>query len=211
LSEAESGLDSGAGRGEEGGGRRRWLVYLPFAIFVVVALAFAILIATGRNTEVLPSALINQPAPQFDLPPLEGLAFADGSQVPGFSTETLAGQVTVVNVWASWCVPCRQEHPYVAQLSADPRFPVYGIDHTDTTDAALQFLNDLGNPYDAVGVDPRQRVSIDWGVYGVPETFILDRNGIIRHKVIGPLTEDTLQNEVMPVIEDLLAEAPARP
>ncbi len=206
MTEAKSGLEPEAGKGERPSAGRRWLVFAPLGIFVILVVAFGVLIYTGRNTEDLPSALINQPAPEFDLPPLEGLAFADGTPVPGFSSQTLMGQVTVVNVWASWCVPCRQEHPFVEELAADPRFPVYGIDHTDTTNGALQFLAEQGNPYDAVGVDPRQRVSIDWGVYGVPETFIVDRNGIIRHKVVGPINEDRLQNEVMPVIEQLLAE-----
>lgn len=206
MTEAESGLDKGAGKGGRPGARRRLLAFAPLAVFAILVVAFAILIYTGRNTEDLPSALINQPAPEFDLPPLEGLTFDDGTPVPGFSTQSLMGQVTVVNVWASWCVPCRQEHPFIEALSADPRFPVYGIDHTDTTNGALQFLAEQGNPYDAVGVDPRQRVSIDWGVYGVPETFILDRDGVIRHKVVGPIDEDKLQNDVMPVIERLLAE-----
>ncbi len=205
MNEAKSGLSTEVGGGDGSGRRRRWLAYAPLAVFAVVVLAFTIQIVTGKGTKVLPSALLNEPAPDFDLPPLDGLTNAEG-QVPGFNTATLMGHVSVVNVWGSWCVPCRQEHPIITELSADPRFPVYGIDHTDTVDGALQFLGGFGNPYDAVGFDPHQRVSIDWGVYGVPETFILDRNGIIRHKIVGPITEETLQNEVMPIIERLLAD-----
>jgi cytochrome c biogenesis protein CcmG/thiol:disulfide interchange protein DsbE len=116
--------------------------------------------------------------------------------------------VSLVNVWASWCGPCRDEHPFIEQLAADDRFQVLGINHTDQTAGALGFLDEFGNPYDAVGVDPRARVAIDWGVYGVPETFLVDRSGVIRYKIIGPIDQERLENEVMPQLEALLAEAP---
>lgn len=196
-----------AGRAGEQGRRRAWVRFTPIVVFVVIAAVFAYEIIAGNNTSDLPSALLNDPAPEFDMPPLEGLA-RGGEQVPGFATADLRGQVTVVNVFASWCVPCRQEHPFIEELGEDDRFALFGINHTDQPPAALEFLRDYGNPYDRVGVDPRQRVSIDWGVYGVPETFLLDREGVIRHKVIGPIDEERLQDEVLPILEELLAETP---
>lgn len=197
--------------GTPGEGSRRGLrlgVLVPILVFAVVAVVFLFRVIGGHSDEV-PSPLIGQAAPVFELAPLDGLQ-ADGVQVPGFSTETLLGQVSVVNVWASWCGPCRDEHPYIEQLAADDRIQVLGINHTDQTANALGFLEEFGNPYDAVGVDPRARVSIDWGVYGVPETFFVDRAGVIRHKIIGPIDQERLENDVMPQIEALLAEpAPA--
>lgn len=206
MSSTERSSD-GAGRGEtDGAPRRPWWRYAPLAVFGILAIVFALQIAGGGNSD-LPSTLINRPAPEFDLPAITGLT-SGGEPVPGFSTASLQGQVTVVNVFGSWCAPCRQEHPFIMQLAADDRFAVFGINHTDQEAAAIRFLRDLGNPYDAVGFDPNQRVSIDWGVYGVPETFLVDRNGVIRHKIIGPINANRLQNEVMPVLEELLAEAP---
>ncbi|MGD9740846.1 MAG: DsbE family thiol:disulfide interchange protein [Bauldia sp.] len=177
---------------------------IPIGIFAVVAIVFLFRIVGGHSEDV-PSPLIGQAAPVFELPPLDGLQ-ANGAQVPGFSNETLLGQVSLVNVWASWCGPCRDEHPFIERLAADDRFQVLGINHTDQTANALGFLDEFGNPYDAVGVDPRARVSIDWGVYGVPETFFVDRSGVIRYKLIGPINEERLQNDVLPQLEALLAE-----
>lgn len=188
-------------------GKRAWLIYAPAIIFAVVVAVFWRQLSSGDDPSELASTFIGELAPEFDMAPLEGLANSDGP-VPGLNNATLLGQVTVVNVWGSWCVPCRQEHEFIEQLSIDPRFQVVGINQRDSTSGALGFLAEFGNPYDAVGVDPRGRVSIDWGVYGVPETFLVDRQGVIRHKVIGPINEQRLLEEVMPVIEELLAEAP---
>lgn len=181
-----------------------WGLLVPIGIFAVIAVIFLFRVIQGHSQDV-PSPLIGSAAPVFSLPPLEGLEVA-GAQVPGFSNETLLGEVSLVNVWASWCGPCRDEHPFIEQLGEDGRFQVLGINHTDQTANALAFLAEHGNPYDAVGVDPRARVAIDWGVYGVPETFFVDRSGTIRYKIIGPITEQRLRNEVMPRIEALLAE-----
>jgi cytochrome c biogenesis protein CcmG/thiol:disulfide interchange protein DsbE len=139
--------------------------------------------------------LIDKPAPSF------ALAEVPGTGVPGFDTAALAGEVTVVNVFASWCIPCRDEHPVLEKLKADTGVRLYGINQKDPPDQAAKFLAELGNPYDAVGGDSNGRVSIDWGVYGVPETFIVDARGVIRFKHIGPMSEADLAREIVPAIE----------
>ena len=185
--------------------RRPWITYVPVIAFILVAGVFAFQLWAGGGDE-LESALIGKPAPEFDLPPLAGLVDAAGNEIPGFSRADLIGEVTLVNVWGSWCVPCRAEHPFLMELAADDRFQLLGLNQQDTTAGALGFLEERGNPYAAVGVDPRQRVSIEWGVYGVPETYVVDRQGIIRYRVVGPLNEQRLANELMPEIEKVLAE-----
>ena len=171
------------------GPRSRLIFLLPGIVFLVLAGLFLFQLVQGRNPAEVPSVLINKPVPAFSLAPLEGL-LADGKPVPGFSNEDLKGRVTVVNVWASWCAPCRQEHPLLVDLAKDPSVRVVGINQRDNPDNARRFLGTLGNPYAAVGVDPNGRASIDWGVYGVPETFIVGPDGTIRHKHIGPLTPE---------------------
>ncbi|NIX75482.1 DsbE family thiol:disulfide interchange protein [Microvirga terricola] len=170
--------------------RSRLLFLLPVAVFVGLAALFVFRLGGGDPSRI-PSALIGKPAPAFALPALEGLT-ADGKPVPGFSNEDLKGRVTVVNVWASWCAPCRQEHPLLVELAKDPSVRLVGINQKDNPDNARRFLGALGNPFAAVGTDSNGRVSIDWGVYGVPETFIVGPDGVIRHKHIGPLTPETL-------------------
>ncbi len=172
--------------------RSRLIFILPLLIFFgIVAGLFVPGLMPGRDPSQIPSALLNKPVPTFSLAPLEGL-MADGKPVPGFSNEDLKGQVTIVNVWASWCAPCRQEHPLLVDLAKDPSVRLVGINQKDNPDNARRFLGALGNPYAAVGVDPNGRASIDWGVYGVPETFIVGPDGTIRHKHIGPLTPENL-------------------
>ncbi|GEO16548.1 DsbE family thiol:disulfide interchange protein [Microvirga aerophila] len=170
--------------------RSRVLFLLPVIVFVVLAGLFVVRLG-GDDPSRVPSALLNKPAPAFALPPLEGLV-AGGKPVPGFSTEDLKGKVTVVNVWASWCAPCRQEHPLLVDLAKDPSIRLVGINQKDDPDNARRFLGTYGNPFAAVGADSNGRASIDWGVYGVPETFIVGPDGMIRHKHIGPLTPETL-------------------
>lgn len=170
--------------------RSRLIFLLPVLVFVVLAGFFLVRLG-GDDPSKLPSALINKPAPAFTLPPLEGLT-ANGQPVPGLSGEDLKGKVTVVNVWASWCAPCRQEHPLLVDLAKDPSIRLVGINQKDDPDNARRFLGSLGNPYAAVGADRNGRVSIDWGVYGVPETFIVGPDGMIRYKHIGPLTPENI-------------------
>jgi cytochrome c biogenesis protein CcmG/thiol:disulfide interchange protein DsbE len=170
--------------------RTRLLFLLPALIFAGLALLFLVRLFAGDPSRI-PSALIGRPVPAFTLAPLQGLQ-ADGKPVPGLSHEDLRGMVTVVNVWASWCAPCRQEHPLLVDLANDPTIRVVGINYKDNPENARRFLGALGNPFAAVGVDPNGRTAIDWGVYGVPETFVIGPDGTIRHKHIGPLTPDAL-------------------
>jgi len=171
--------------------RRPALVLLPLAVFGVMAALFAVMLRDGSG-ERLPSTLIGRPAPGVTLPPLEGLMRA-GAPVPGFGPADLAaGRVTLVNVFASWCAPCHAEHPYLMELARDGRLRIVGVNQKDQAENARRFLGAKGNPYAAVGVDPNGRASIEWGVYGVPETFIVKGDGTIAHKLVGPLSEGNL-------------------
>ncbi|HEX2555269.1 MAG TPA: DsbE family thiol:disulfide interchange protein [Microvirga sp.] len=170
--------------------RFRLLFVLPALIFAALALLFVVRLHAGDPSR-LPSALIGRPVPAFALAPLEGLR-ADGRPIPGLSQADLKGRVTIVNVWASWCAPCRQEHPVLMDLARAGAARVVGINYKDNPENARRFLGALGNPFAAVGVDPNGRTAIDWGVYGVPETFIVGPDGTIRHKHVGPLTPETL-------------------
>ena len=141
--------------------------------------------------------------PATDLPPLPGLE-RDGKPVPGLSNTTFHGAVTVVNVWASWCVPCHDEVPFLERLSKDKRIQLVGINYKDAPDNARRFLNRYGNPFAATGRDETGRTSIDWGVYGVPETFLVGRDGRIAYKLVGPITADNLVRTLDPEIEKAL-------
>lgn len=169
----------------------RLLYILPVAIFAGLAVLFAIRLGSGDPSRV-PSALIGRPAPAVALPPLAGLAAPDGTAVPGLDAAAPGGRVSIVNVWASWCAPCRIEHPALMEIARDPALRVVGINYKDKEEAARRFLATLGNPFSAVGVDATGRAAIEWGVYGVPETFVVGRDGRIRHKHVGPLTPETL-------------------
>ncbi len=173
--------------------RRRWLFLLPAAVFAV--LAAASYVGLGIDTNVLPSPLIDQPAPQFALPPLPGAE-------RGFSSADLPGHVSLVNTFASWCAPCRAEHKVLTALAGSRRVPIYGIDYKDKAEAALAWIAELGNPYTRIGADDGH-VGIDWGVYGVPETFIVDREGRIRYKHVGPLTQGDIERTILPLVAKL--------
>lgn len=184
---------------ETQGRPRRWLVFLPLALFLALAAVFLFQLLSGRDAAVVPSALIGQSAPATSLPPLEG------TELPGFETSALAGKVTLVNVWASWCAPCRIEHPLLMELGRDGRFDIAGFNYKDDPGNARRFLGELGNPYDAIGTDRAGRHAIDWGVYGVPETFLVGRDGTIVYKHVGPLSPDAIRRGLMPQIERALA------
>jgi cytochrome c biogenesis protein CcmG, thiol:disulfide interchange protein DsbE len=177
--------------------RRLWLPLVPLAVFIGLAILF--LIGLKGDPQKLPSALIGKPAPTFVLQPLEGI------DRPGFSDADLKGQVTVVNVFASWCIPCHEEHPMLVELAKDGRIRMAGINEKDQPDNARRFLGRNGNPYHLVGVDPSGRTAIDWGVYGVPETFIVGRDGRIAYKHVGPITPQVLADRIRPEIEKALA------
>jgi cytochrome c biogenesis protein CcmG/thiol:disulfide interchange protein DsbE len=183
--------------------RRKLLVYLPLALFLALAALFLIRLGAGDISRV-PSALIGRPAPVTILPPIAGL-MRDGKPVPGIDADTFKGEVTVLNVWASWCVPCHEEAPLLIKLAADKRIRVVGINQKDQADNARRFLNRYGNPFVANGVDGNGRASIEWGVYGVPETFVIGRDGRIAYKLIGPITPQNLETVVKPQIEKALA------
>ncbi len=185
--------------------RRNLLVTLPLIAFLALAALFLVRLYAGDPGR-LPSALIGHPAPKTDLPPLAGLTL-DGKAVPGLSNATFPGEVTLVNVWASWCVPCAEEVPYLEQLSKDKRIKLVGINYKDPTDNARRFLNRYGNPFAAVGVDASGRTSIDWGVYGVPETYLIGRDGTIVYKLVGPVTADNLDGTLNPEIAKAAAVA----
>lgn len=174
---------------------RRLAFILPVVAFAVMAVYFAV--GLNHDPKIVPSALIDKPVPAFDLPPIDGY----GS--PGLSDAALKGRVSVVNVFASWCVPCRAEHPLIQSLADLKIAAVYGLNYKDDPAAARKWLADLGDPYAAIGADPSGRVGIDWGVYGVPETFIVDRDGKIRYKRVGPVTPQVMQDVMVPMIRSL--------
>ncbi|MTH98226.1 DsbE family thiol:disulfide interchange protein [Roseibium sp. RKSG952] len=182
------------------------LVLLPVVIFAALAGLFLFQLTMGGDPSKIPSALIGKPVPEQSLPPVEGLT-ENGKQVPGFSKADLLGKVSVVNVFASWCAPCRQEHPLLEDLAKEGGVQMIGINYKDKPENARRFLGSLGNPYDRVGADPNGRAAIDWGVYGVPETFIIGPKGTIRYKFIGPLSPQTYKNVFLPELEKIKASA----
>jgi cytochrome c biogenesis protein CcmG, thiol:disulfide interchange protein DsbE len=185
-----------------GVGRRRLLVLAPLVVFIALVLLFAVRLFSGDPSRI-PSALIGHPAPQTTLPPVAGLE-RDGKPVPGIDPANFKGAVTLVNVWASWCVPCHDEAPLLVQLAQDQRLHIIGINYKDEPENARRFLGRYGNPFGAAGADPNGRAAIEWGVYGVPETFIVGRDGRIAYKLVGPLTPENLEATIKPEIERAL-------
>jgi cytochrome c biogenesis protein CcmG, thiol:disulfide interchange protein DsbE len=181
---------------------RRWLVALPLVVFMVIAALFLVRLYGGDPSRI-PSALIGRPAPPTPLPALEGLV-RNGAPVPGIDPALFRGKVSVVNVWASWCVPCHEEAPLLTGLARDARLQIVGINYKDSADNARRFLGRYGNPFAAVGVDGNGRASIEWGVYGVPETFVVGRDGTIRYKMVGPVTPANLDSVLKVEIEKAL-------
>jgi cytochrome c biogenesis protein CcmG/thiol:disulfide interchange protein DsbE len=177
---------------------KRLLFLLPLAAFLILAVYLGF--GLTRDPQKLPSALIDKPAPAFVLAPVPGL------DRPGMSSEALKGDVTLVNVFASWCQPCRIEHPIFMRLAREGNVPLLAINYKDKAEDARKWLGELGNPYRAVGHDLDGRVGIDWGVYGVPETFVVDRAGAIRFKHVGPVTPAAL-DEMLRLVEHLRARS----
>ncbi len=173
----------------------RYLV--PLVIFLVLVGFLAV--GLQLNPREVPSPLIDRSAPAFNLPSVR-----DPEKTVGLAD--LKQQVSLFNVWASWCVSCRHEHPLLVELSRRDVVPIYGLNYKDSRSDALRWLNSLGDPYQASAFDEDGRVGIDWGVYGVPETFVVDRNGIIRHKHTGPISVDDWKNTLLPMIRQLQEE-----
>ena len=194
-----------SGAPELPGRNRRLLVLLPLAAFLGLAALFFVRLGAGDSSRI-PSALIGHEAPATDLPPVAGLE-RNGAPIPGIATADFKDAVTVLNVWASWCVPCHDEAPLLLQLARDPRIRVVGINYKDQPDNARRFLGRYGNPFVASGADANGRAAIEWGVYGVPETFIIGRDGRIAYKMVGPITPENLERVMKPQIEKALAGA----
>jgi cytochrome c biogenesis protein CcmG, thiol:disulfide interchange protein DsbE len=167
---------------------------LPLILFL--ALAVFLFIGLGRDPNEIPSPLLDKPAPAFNLPQL-----ADPQR--SFKSEEMRGRVWLLNVWASWCAACRDEHPLLLELARTRLVPIYGLNYKDERRDALRWLEEFGDPYTMNLVDADGRVGIDYGVYGVPETFVIDRNGVIRYKQVGPVTEDVLKNRIIPLVKEL--------
>ncbi|KQW27942.1 thiol:disulfide interchange protein [Rhizobium sp. Root274] len=172
---------------------------LPLVIFAALAIAFATQLESGRDVSEIPSALLGTKAPALELAALEG------SDRPALNTAAIAGKLTLVNVFASWCVPCREEHPLLLALSKDPRITLVGINYKDRNDNALRFLGELGNPFQAIGVDPNGKAAIDWGVYGIPESYLVAPDGTILFKKVGPFDQASIDTQLIPAIEKALA------
>lgn len=192
-----------------GAGRKRLVVLIPVILFVALAGLFYVRLYAG-DPGALPSALIGRQAPDAALKPIDGL-LADGKPVPTFAkTDLVGGDVTVVNVFASWCAPCRQEHPLLMELKAQG-VRLFGLNYKDDPENARRFLGGLGNPFDKVGADEAGRAAIEWGVYGVPETFVVAGDGRIAFKVVGPLSAELVQKVLLPEIEKAKAATPVAP
>lgn len=176
---------------------RRVLVLVPALVFLVAAAAFAYALLSDRRPDSIPSVLLDRPAPALTLPALPA------SGVPGLEPALLQGEVTLVNLWASWCVPCKAEHPLLMQLAAREDLRVVGIDWKDKAGDAAVFLARLGNPFAAIGHDESGRAGIEWGISGVPESFLVDRQGIVRFRWVGPLDPVTLEEKLVPLVRQL--------
>jgi cytochrome c biogenesis protein CcmG/thiol:disulfide interchange protein DsbE len=171
---------------------KRYLI--PLAVFVLMAGFLAV--GLRLNPREVPSPLVGKPAPAFELPQLRDPAVK-------MAVAQMKGQVWVLNVFASWCTPCLAEHPYVTQLAKTPGVKVIGLNYKDKADDANGWLRKHGDPYAAIVVDADGRAAIDWGVYGVPETFVIDKQGVIRHKQIGPITPQALREDILPLVAKL--------
>jgi cytochrome c biogenesis protein CcmG, thiol:disulfide interchange protein DsbE len=170
-----------------------WKFLLPFAAFVALVVLFAFGLSPSRDIHALPSPLIGKPAPEFTLSDV-----MDASRT--VSNTTLKGQVYVLNVWATWCVPCRQEHAELLAIAGRNAVPIIGLNYRDQREKAKQFLEQLGNPYSAVAFDSTGRTAIEWGVYGAPETYLVNAKGEVIYKFITPITEEVWEKEFLPRI-----------
>jgi cytochrome c biogenesis protein CcmG/thiol:disulfide interchange protein DsbE len=167
---------------------------IPLAVFIVLVAFLAI--GLSRDPREVPSPLINKPAPAFQLPQLK-------EPTKTFSAAEMRGKVWLLNVWASWCFSCRDEHPWLLEYARSGAVPIYGLNYKDKREDAIGWLSELGDPYVLSAVDLDGRVGIDYGVYGAPETYLIDRNGVIRFKQVGPVTPDIWEKQILPLVRDL--------
>ena len=174
--------------------RTRLAGYIPLLVFAVIAVFLGI--GLTMNPRNIPSPLIGKPVPEFSLPPVKGGTL-------GLASADLRGEVSIVNVFASWCVACREEHPILMGIKEKGLVPLHGINYKDKPDDARAWLDEMGDPYTRIGADISGRVAIDWGVYGVPETFVIDREGRIAYKQIGAVTPEILRDKIMPLVKQL--------
>lgn len=179
------------------------MALLPLAVFGGFAFVAGKMLydqdVNGKDVSAIPSALIDTQAPNLALPPLAG------ANLPALTSAAISGKLTLINVFASWCIPCRQEHPILKELAKDSRLTIVGINYKDKNDNALRFLGELGNPYTAIGVDPNGKAAIDWGVYGIPESYLVGPDGKILYKKVGPFDELSLKQGLMPAMQKALA------
>ena len=173
---------------------KRALFILPLLLFL--GLAFYLGFGLTRDSRLLPSTLIDKPAPEFALESL----LSNGK---GLATADLKGQVSLVNVFASWCVPCRAEHPILMRVAKEHAVPIYGINWKDKRVDATAWLDELGDPYARIGYDPNNKAGVEWGVYGAPETYVIDRDGRVRYKHVGPIFDETFDETILPIIRKL--------
>ena len=193
---------------KSGGGTARYLLALiPLIVFACIALAVGKVMydqeVHGTDISAIPSALIGTKAPKLALPRLEG------SNLPALTDDAIKGKLTLVNVFASWCIPCRDEHPVLKELAKDGRLNIVAINYKDTSENALRFLGELGNPYNAIGIDPNGSAAIDWGVYGIPESYLVAPDGTILYKQVGPFTPTSLKEGLYPAIEKAVGKPAA--
>ena len=193
---------------KSGGGTARYLLALiPLIVFACIALAVGKVMydqeVHGTDISAIPSALIGTKAPKLALPRLEG------SNLPALTDDAIKGKLTLVNVFASWCIPCRDEHPVLKELAKDGRLNIVAINYKDTSENALRFLGELGNPYNAIGIDPNGTAAIDWGVYGIPESYLVAPDGTILYKQVGPFTATSLKEGLYPAVEKALGKPAA--
>ena len=193
---------------KSGGGTARYLLALiPLIVFACIALAVGKVMydqeVHGTDISAIPSALIGTKAPKLALPRLEG------SNLPALTDDAIKGKLTLVNVFASWCIPCRDEHPVLKELAKDGRLNIVAINYKDTSENALRFLGELGNPFNAIGIDPNGSAAIDWGVYGIPESYLVAPDGTILYKQVGPFTATSLKEGLYPAIEKALGKPAA--
>lgn len=183
-------------------GRSNLVIFLPLILFGLIGAFFIAGLMNEKGTSYIPSNLIGKPVPEFALLPMDGLTTASGAAMPSFgSAELKSGKVSIINVWSSWCGSCRFEHRFLQKLAQLSGAPLYGLNYKDTATDGRGFLARFGNPYEAVGMDIKGKVGIEFGVYGVPETFIVDGKGIIRYKLPGPVDDRLIEKELLPAIE----------